>query len=229
MKRSKPFFYSLALHAAVVALFVGAIGTVRHISTPEEKIAVSLMAYNPAVAEPAPPPELPPEAPAKIKPPVKPEPPKTKPAPAAIPAKSAKTPATSAESVPPPSPPQSAPVPAAPAPKSQPAEPTVAKIPPPPINHQKAYEDEHLARIRTLLAQNLVYPKNARRLNQQGDVVVMFSLSPAGEVGAVSVTKSSGFELLDEAALNLIKTTSPQFPKPAKTVQISVPIGYRLR
>lgn len=107
----------------------------------------------------------------------------------------------------------------------------VAKTPPSSqaVNHQKAYEDENLGRIRTLLAQNLTYPKNARRLNLQGEVTVTFSLSPNGEPIALTVTKSSGSELLDEAACRLIQTTAPQFPKPSKTVHISVPIGYRLR
>lgn len=227
MNRSKPFLYSLALHLFLIGLMGWVYSALRTPPPKETKIAVSVLTYAPANAPgtPTPEPFMPPEPVSQIPKPVKPVPKSVAPAPsqpsAVVPIPSAQ-PASAA----------SAPVPAAVSPKPVPqTEPQVAKTqpPPPPVNHQKAYEDENLGRIRALLAQNLTYPKNARRLNQQGDVTVMFSLSPSGEVGTVAITKSSGFELLDEAARRLIETTAPQFPKPSKTVQISVPIGYKLR
>ncbi|MDD5716986.1 MAG: TonB family protein [Sulfuricurvum sp.] len=111
------------------------------------------------------------------------------------------------------------------------AVPPKASVPPPspPINIQKVYEEENLGKIRTLLAQNLVYPKNARRLNQQGDILVTFTLHPSGEVSHIVIAESSSFDLLDEAALRLIEQSAPQFPKPQKNVTISLPIGYKLR
>lgn len=228
MNRSKPFLYSLALHLFLIGLMGWVYSALRTPPPKETKIAVSVLTYAPtnAPSTPAPEPFMPPEPVSQMPKPVQPVP-KSVVAPA--PSKpSAAVPIPSAQ----PAPAANMPPVAAVSPKPvPPTEPQVAKTPPPPppVNHQKAYEDENLGRIRALLAQNLTYPKNARRLNQQGDVTVMFSLSPSGEVGMVAIIKSSGFELLDEAARRLIETTAPQFPKPSKTVQISVPIGYKLR
>lgn len=233
MNRSKPFLYSLVLHALLIALFFGAISTVQHISEPKTKIAVSILAYTPG-STPDVPPVMPPESvpvpPPKIPPITKTEPLKTKPTDPKPAPLSADKPAPSPAPRIQPDISQSTPLPASAPLSSKPAtaEPSVSKASPP-VDHQRAYEEEHLERIRTLLAQNLVYPKNARRLNQQGDVVVMFSLSPGGDVNAITITKSSGSEWLDDAARRLIETTAPQFPRPSKTVHISVPIGYKLR
>ncbi|MGD9655962.1 MAG: TonB family protein [Sulfuricurvum sp.] len=101
--------------------------------------------------------------------------------------------------------------------------------PPPPPKVEENYEDNHLGEIRSILAERLKYPKNARRLNQQGEVSVTFTLSQNGEVSQIAITKSSGFDLLDEAARTLITAASPEFPKPSKSVRITVPISYTLR
>ncbi|MFA6629274.1 MAG: energy transducer TonB [Sulfuricurvum sp.] len=103
------------------------------------------------------------------------------------------------------------------------------KAAPPPPPKVEEYEDNHLGEIRSILAERLKYPKNARRLNQQGEVSVTFTLSQNGEVSQIAITKSSGFDLLDEAARALITAASPEFPKPSKSVRITVPISYTLR
>lgn len=110
-------------------------------------------------------------------------------------------------------------------------EPAVAKAPPPPPapNVQAEYEEANLGRIRTLLSERLKYPRNALRLRQQGNVIITFTLSPSGDVSALTITKSSEFELLDDAARSLISETASLFPKPSKSVRISVPIEYKIR
>jgi len=109
---------------------------------------------------------------------------------------------------------------------------SVVKAPPAPPPAAKAvenYEEENLGKIRNILADRLKYPKNALRLKQQGDVSVAFTLSPDRTVSQISITQSSGFEILDDAARTLIETTAAEFPKPSKTVRITLPIGYKLR
>lgn len=122
-----------------------------------------------------------------------------------------------------PSMPQSAAVPPKPSPVAAP------EPPPPPVNVQAKYEEENLGRIRAILAQRRTYPKNALRLNQQGDVTVGFELTPSGEVENLRILHSSEFELLDNAARTLIQGCAPEFPKPSKTVRITVPISYSIR
>jgi protein TonB len=49
------------------------------------------------------------------------------------------------------------------------------------------------------------YPQRAMELNQQGDVLVRAIVNPKGEPEAVNLWRSSGFPMLDEAALEAIR------------------------
>jgi protein TonB len=99
----------------------------------------------------------------------------------------------------------------------------------PSVNVEKEFLDAHLGEIRSLLVQNLKYPKNAQRLKMQGEVRIGFRLKSDGSVENIEIIQSSGFELLDEDARALIKNTAPQFPKPTKSISLSVPLSYMLR
>jgi protein TonB len=105
----------------------------------------------------------------------------------------------------------------------------VPKAPPPPPKVEENYAEENLGRIRTILAERLKYPKNAVRLKQQGETIVTFTLDTNREVSNITITQSSEFELLDDAAKKLIESSASLFPKPTKSVRISVPIAYKLR
>ena len=69
----------------------------------------------------------------------------------------------------------------------------------------------------------------AQKLKMQGDVRVSFSLEKDGSVANVKVIESSGFDILDDDAVALINKTASSFPKPTKSVRISVPLSYVLR
>ncbi len=134
-------------------------------------------------------------------------------------------------SIPSPAVPQHTPVaitPTPPAAVSKPS-PVVAPPPAPAVNIEKEFLDAHLGEIRALLVKNLKYPRNAQRLKMQGEVRVSFRLKSDGSVENIEVIQSSGFEILDEDAKALIKNTAPQFPKPAKSISLSVPLAYLLR
>ena len=121
-------------------------------------------------------------------------------------------------------------IPTASTPPSEPAPaPKVIHPPAPSVNVEKEFIDAHLGEIRALLIQNLKYPKNAQRLKMQGEVRVAFRLKSDGSVDNIEVIQSSGFELLDEDAKALIKNTAPQFPKPTKSISLSIPLSYLLR
>lgn len=107
---------------------------------------------------------------------------------------------------------------------------TISAPPPvPSVNVEKEFLDAHLGEIRTLLIQNLRYPRNAQRLKMQGEVRVSFRLKSDGSVENIEVVQSSGFEILDEDAKALIKNTASHFPKPSKNITLSVPLAYVLR
>jgi len=125
---------------------------------------------------------------------------------------------------------QTVPVVSAPTPVAPPktVAPTPQLPPAPPINVEKEFINEHLGEIRGLLLQNLKYPKMAQKLKMQGEVRIAFSLGSDGSVEDIKIIESSGFDLLDEDARTLIEKTASRFPKPSKSVRISVPLSYVL-
>lgn len=226
MHVSRSFFASLALHGVILALAWSITQMLHQPPGEPEKVAISLAAYlpeppqSPAIPE-TPPPEMP--APISSKPspvvpgvtPPQPSAPRAVSAP--LPAQPLPEPVSPASALPPPAAAVAAPIKAAPPP------------PPPPPPPEERYEEAHLGQIRTILAERLKYPRNALRLKQQGETKITFTLSPSREVSQLVITQTSGFELLDEAARDLILSSAGEFPKPSKAVRITVPIGYKIR
>jgi protein TonB len=74
----------------------------------------------------------------------------------------------------------------------------------------------------------LVYPAQARRTGAGGIVEVLFTLNIDGSVSGVSVKKSSGAEMLDEAAIAAIKSAAP-FRSPPVSTKLLIPVVFNLR
>ena len=77
------------------------------------------------------------------------------------------------------------------------------------------------------------YPSAARRAGQQGTVTLSFTIGSSGAVISARIAKSSGYVLLDNAALSTIRTW--QF-KPARnslgeavSYSYTLPVPFRLR
>ncbi len=58
------------------------------------------------------------------------------------------------------------------------------------------------------------YPKMAKMRHQEGAALVAFSVDASGAPVNPTVEKSSGFQSLDDAAVNAVKAAAP-FPAPA--------------
>lgn len=58
------------------------------------------------------------------------------------------------------------------------------------------------------------YPREAARRGMEGVVGLQFSINAAGKAQRVKVTKSSGYQMLDEAIVNAVKLASPFAPLP---------------
>ncbi|MFH0708753.1 MAG: TonB family protein [Pseudomonadota bacterium] len=221
---NRPLGISLLLHAVLLGLFFFAVSMYVQKKPPEPlKIHISSFAVPvkqsmptplpPKQQEPAPVPKNIPIQPA-LTPPIKPAPIVPRPV---IPVVQtiAKTPTVVATPVTPPK--------VLDAPKAPPAP------PPPPVNVEKEFLNAHLGEIRGLLLQNLKYPKMAQKLKMQGEVRIAFTLGADGSVEDIKIIEGSGFDLLDEDARTLIEKTASKFPKPSKSVRISVPLSYVLR
>src|SRR4030095_5559361 len=76
-----------------------------------------------------------------------------------------------------------------------------------------------------------VYPPEARRLQQQGRVIVAAQVSADGRATSVSLMRSSGFPLLDAAAVNAVRrwTLVPaQAAGIAIPSRVEVPVSFSL-
>lgn len=61
---------------------------------------------------------------------------------------------------------------------------------------------------------NLNYPERARRQNLAGALVLSVDVLEDGSIGRIRVLRSSGHDLLDEAAVRIVRLSSPFAPLP---------------
>jgi protein TonB len=72
----------------------------------------------------------------------------------------------------------------------------------------EVFESMVLSAIRA----SIFYPKQAAQERRHGEVAVAFAINKDGSVSSLSVAKSSGFTVLDEAALKIIQKAAKKFP-----------------
>jgi protein TonB len=75
-------------------------------------------------------------------------------------------------------------------------------------------KDRYLYELKMHIERNKIYPKKARRLKHQGQVVVNFMIDAQGNFAELKVSKSSSFNTLDKGALELLKKISNFKPLP---------------
>src|SRR5699024_417627 len=89
------------------------------------------------------------------------------------------------------------------------------------------------AKLRAWLIQHKTYPRRARRLRQEGTVVLYFVMARDGRVLHWDIRQSSGHELLDQAVKQLIRSANPMPALPDNTqmqrLALTVPIRFHLR
>ncbi|MDD2336587.1 MAG: energy transducer TonB [Geobacteraceae bacterium] len=87
--------------------------------------------------------------------------------------------------------------------------------------------------VRALIEAHKEYPRAARRMGIRGSVAVSFSLDRHGELRNVSLAKSSGCTLLDNAGLRAVRSVG-RFPPPPREsmtgeeISFSLPITFTL-
>lgn len=89
----------------------------------------------------------------------------------------------------------------------------------------------YLRRLRRRIQETLQYPAAARRRGLSGTVLVEVNVQPDGSIGAVAVVTSSGHEVLDEAALEAIKSLRREpFPPglPPRLIRVHLPVVFAL-
>ena len=90
----------------------------------------------------------------------------------------------------------------------------------------------YLQSLQDAIAQRIVYPEKARRYGWEGTVKLALHIFNDGTLASASVRESSGYDLFDEDALNLIKNLAPYSAFPSDTnlqeLTVTVPIVYNL-
>ncbi len=150
-----------------------------------------------------------------------------------------KPPKSTAKAMPKPTrPATAAPQPATPA---APKPPIAAPQPPAATSSAPAVDPgvkrRYLERLRRTIAQLAQdsYPYRARRRGQQGTVTLRFTIHANGRITHLSLAATSGFHLLDEAALAVIDEGMQRhfepFPDTLRLprLEVTIPIRYRLR
>lgn len=114
---------------------------------------------------------------------------------------------------------------------------TASTSAPPPAAAADKGEDAALARyaqaLGELFARQQRYPRLAELRGWEGEVRLQLRIARKGALIDVAVTRSSGYDVLDRSALQLVQGNPlPPLPavldKPGEELRITVPIHYRL-
>lgn len=113
------------------------------------------------------------------------------------------------------------------------AQPPPVPLAPPPVVKPKAEAvaatKAYLQQVRQELARHQRYPLAARRLNHEGSVVVSFVIDGQGRFSQLEVERSSGSDLLDEAALECVSQLSGKVARPAATGDLELRLKTSLK
>jgi protein TonB len=82
--------------------------------------------------------------------------------------------------------------------------------------------------LREKLIKKKIYPTSARRRGQQGVVHVLVELDQEGNLIGLRITRSSGYKVLDNAAVSLVKKVVPFKHGAGRAIAIEIPINYNL-
>jgi pilus assembly protein CpaC len=90
---------------------------------------------------------------------------------------------------------------------------------------------DYIKAVQLKILNAVYYPKEAKELGWEGTVNLLLRLASDGTLKDARVLQSSGYKLLDEAALDVVQKEAPYpaFPNQAKLkeLRVQVPIAYR--
>ena len=97
----------------------------------------------------------------------------------------------------------------------------------PAINLVEEYRSANFKTIRDSVLARLHYPPIARHRGWSGKVDISFLIAPDGSVSELRIQVSSGFPILDEQALNAIRSAAP-FTPPRIAALLVMPVTFQL-
>lgn len=96
-----------------------------------------------------------------------------------------------------------------------------------------ALREVFTGQVRQRISRFQVYPRIARRRGMEGQPVVAFTLNQQGQLTGLQLDRSSGYDLLDQAALDAVKQGAP-YPAIPPSLQLNIfqfklPISFILK
>jgi TonB family protein len=91
-----------------------------------------------------------------------------------------------------------------------------------------AFREQILVKLRQAISAHFTYPLLARKRNWQGEVLLTFRLERDGRITGVRIARSSGYGLLDHAALNALVQVERLGKILPHSLTVEFPIIYRL-
>ena len=103
--------------------------------------------------------------------------------------------------------------------------------PTPPVDTQQE-RNQYGALLASEIAKHKQYPILAKRTRQQGNVILQVQITSLGKLIAAQVYQSSGYELLDSQAMEMVKKATPFSHPPSalgeRDLTLLVPVSFRL-
>ena len=244
LPRNRAFNYavlaSLVFHGALLFSFTFRPKSPPALPGPLVAHLVTARASAP-LAAPAPAPERPPVE--QAAPPPPPPPPQARPVPQPRPASAAKphAPASKPAPVAPPAEPATPPPPAVASPPAssapQASAPAIAKTAPAPAAAAPAEDagslDAYRIDLMRMARRYKRYPRVAMDNNWEGKVIVRMVIGANGLISSLSVVTSSGHEILDKQAVEMIQKSKPLVLIPAalrgREFRLEIPVIYSLK
>jgi len=94
-------------------------------------------------------------------------------------------------------------------------------------------ENEYRTKLQAAIEAHKKYPRRARRLRQQGSVLVAFKVQKDGSIKNLEIASPSDSAILDKSAIDTVQKISGLFPLPEELNRtewsFSIPINYFLR
>lgn len=88
---------------------------------------------------------------------------------------------------------------------------------------------DYIDMIRMKIESSKIYPVNARNRMVEGFVTVRFTVTLDGQTSSVSIARSSGNHLLDQAAINAVNDSGPFAQPPASLFKAPVKMEITIR
>jgi periplasmic protein TonB len=89
----------------------------------------------------------------------------------------------------------------------------------------------YVDKVSQLINHNKIYPKEAIDREEEGKVVVAVTLNSAGQILAAEVEEKSPYPLLNDAALQTVRSIKrfPPFPQIlTETLHLHIPLIYKI-